>query len=86
MSVVTTFYPRPNGAGEKRLEITMYYLRHSFQDITNKGAFFGVEVFSSSVEGFIGMVLSYSLMQLPEIASKGVEFIFCRCYCSEYHH
>ena len=80
MSAVTNFYQRhlkEGKKGSKQLDITVYYLKHYFQEITNREAF-GFEAFWSSVGGFIGIFLGYSLMQLPDIVSKGVAFIFTR--------
>ena len=77
MSLVTNFYQKPEKQGLEFLTIVMYYDRHSFQEIINRRAF-GLEAFWSSVGGFVGIFLGYSLMQLPDIMSTCVAFIYKR--------
>ena len=56
-----------NGGVEKgKLKLYLSYTTEDFQEIVNVKAF-DVETLWSSVGGFIGIFLGYSLLQIPEI-------------------
>ena len=67
MSFVTIY--QTQAWTSKVIAIQVVYPRQTFQEIVNKRAF-GFESFWSSVGGFVGIFLGYSLMQLPEIIYK----------------
>ena len=78
--LVKTFNKVHNWRGKDVLSIDVEYSKQTFQEITNNRAF-GFESFWSSVGGFVGIFLGYSLMQLPELAYRGIANICSRRYC-----
>ena len=49
--------------------LELWYLPHRYEETINRKDF-GLEMFWSSVGGFVGMFLGFSLLQLPDLISK----------------
>ena len=81
MSLTTSFYNKKYNVGGRRkskvLAIRVFYPKTAFKEIVNRRAF-NFETFWSSVGGFVGIFLGYSLLQLPDIIWGSMEFVFSR--------
>ena len=72
MSFTTTFVPtfvNVDHISKRKMRIGVQYPKETYLEITNQRAF-GFKAFWSSVGGFLGIFLGYSLLQLPDIACK----------------
>ena len=65
-SVAITQQPRITERVDNIVFVELYYMKNLYQEITNFRDF-GFESFWSSVGGFVGIFVGYSLLQLPEI-------------------
>ena len=54
-------------------ELEINYLSEIFQEIQNKKDF-GFEAFWSSIGGFVGIFLGYSMLQIPEMVPLIIDF------------
>ena len=70
MSSTVTFHMKPAEDGEgKTLGLEFNYLEDTYQEVCNQKDF-DLEMLGSSVGGFIGMFLGYSLLQCPQLISN----------------
>ena len=70
MSSTVTFHMKPAKDGEEEtLNLEFNYLEDTYQEVCNQKDF-DLEMLGSSIGGFIGMFLGYSLLQCPELISK----------------
>ena len=67
MSSTVTFHMKPaKEDDDKKLYLEFNYLEDTYQEVFNQKDF-GLEMLGSSIGGFIGMFLGYSLLQCPEL-------------------
>ena len=67
MKLVTTIMEM-NSPFKSSLKIKFMHMSDSYEEIINHREF-GFEMFWSSIGGFIGICLGYSLLQIPEFLS-----------------
>ena len=67
MSSTVTFHMKPSkDENEKMFELEFNYLEDTYQEVLNQKDF-DIEMLGSSIGGFIGMLLGYSLLQCPQL-------------------
>ena len=67
MSSTVTRHMKPaKEDDEKTFNLEFNYLEDTYQEVFNQKDF-GLEMLGSSIGGFIGMFLGYSLLQCPEL-------------------
>ena len=70
MKVVTSLQRQPYGySGDAYLYVEFFYMDENYQEIVNQRDF-TLAGFWSSTGGFVGMILGYSLMQVPDVISR----------------
>ena len=60
-----------SGITNNTMRFKIKYLDNKFQEIVNEKAF-SFEMFWSSIGGFIGIFLGYSLLQVPQLLIYGL--------------
>ena len=78
MKVVTSLQRQPYGySGDAYMYVEFFYMDENYQEIVNQRDF-TLAGFWSSTGGFVGMILGYSLMQLPDVISRIWEWLYGR--------
>ena len=78
MKVVTSLQRQPYGySGEAYMYVEFFYMDENYQEIVNQRDF-TLAGFWSSTGGFVGMILGYSLMQLPDVVGRIWEWFYGR--------
>ena len=83
MKVVTSLQRQPYGyAGDSYMFIEFFYMDENYQEIVNQRDF-TLAGFWSSTGGFVGMILGYSLMQVPDVIGRIWEWCYGKTKAKE---